>query len=616
MNTYLVLFTIGPVQTFIAQARKTQDLFAGSRLLSELSRKAFERLTEKINAQKGNIELIFPAFYDEKGVPVPSNPNRFAAKISNIRHNDLKVICREVKQEVIEIDYKAKGIELLSKFGDYGKITAKVNGQLDNLWEIFWGAVPITEKDFLDQYQALESHLGSLKNIRPFQQTEEKGRKCNVDGIRNALFVRNKTAKGAVSGTEPAFLDKPVCKIPLSDNRLSPGEGLSAVSMYKRLYRKEENFPSTAQIALMEKLARIRENDAHYQYLKEYSDPYHKNWDEQLLFRENLNEKYFIRQGIDLDSGECLERYENLSKNVGDFTPSYYALLVFDGDKMGEWLGGKYLEDPMKLENFQSRLKNNLRQFATNATNFLNNGNRKGRAVYAGGDDFLGFVNLHHLLTTLKELRALFQEYVNDPLHEVNEGFQIKPGFKLTFSAGIAIAHYKEPLSLVLGEAREAEKEAKKIGPDHFSLSVLRHSGGTTTFTLPFFDGEKKLLDSLANIVEQLSNGNFSNKFIHSLIKETRFWSGADPRELFDIEVLRLVRRACNLQRDERESVGEYQTRKNILITDLIRSVLSLNVNSKSSVISEAVLSNTGSALRVCDFIHRTTKAEPDEKHI
>ncbi len=34
MNNHLFLFTLGPVQSFIAQARKTQDLYAGSETLS------------------------------------------------------------------------------------------------------------------------------------------------------------------------------------------------------------------------------------------------------------------------------------------------------------------------------------------------------------------------------------------------------------------------------------------------------------------------------------------------------------------------------------------------------------------------------------------------------
>ncbi|MFQ3646977.1 MAG: type III-B CRISPR-associated protein Cas10/Cmr2, partial [Anaerolinea sp.] len=35
--THLYLFQIGPVQAFIAQARRTQDLLVGSRILSDLA---------------------------------------------------------------------------------------------------------------------------------------------------------------------------------------------------------------------------------------------------------------------------------------------------------------------------------------------------------------------------------------------------------------------------------------------------------------------------------------------------------------------------------------------------------------------------------------------------
>ena len=38
MSGHLLLVTIGPVQEFIAQARRTRDLWYGSHLLSELAR--------------------------------------------------------------------------------------------------------------------------------------------------------------------------------------------------------------------------------------------------------------------------------------------------------------------------------------------------------------------------------------------------------------------------------------------------------------------------------------------------------------------------------------------------------------------------------------------------
>ena len=64
---HLFLFTIGPVQSFIAQARKTQDLYAGSRILSDLIEFALQKVGEE--------HIIYPA------KTVPSKPNRFIAKV-------------------------------------------------------------------------------------------------------------------------------------------------------------------------------------------------------------------------------------------------------------------------------------------------------------------------------------------------------------------------------------------------------------------------------------------------------------------------------------------------------------------------------------------------------
>lgn len=56
MAHYLFLFTIGPVQEFIAAARRTRDLWAGSQLLSELSRTIAIALRDETKEN-----LIFPA---------------------------------------------------------------------------------------------------------------------------------------------------------------------------------------------------------------------------------------------------------------------------------------------------------------------------------------------------------------------------------------------------------------------------------------------------------------------------------------------------------------------------------------------------------------------------
>ncbi len=55
MTAHLLLVTLGPVQDFIAQARRTRDLWYGSHLLSELGRAAARALVD------GGAQLIFPS---------------------------------------------------------------------------------------------------------------------------------------------------------------------------------------------------------------------------------------------------------------------------------------------------------------------------------------------------------------------------------------------------------------------------------------------------------------------------------------------------------------------------------------------------------------------------
>ena len=59
---YLFLYTVGPVQSYIEQSRKTHDLYAGSRILSELT----ECVIEEIIKKNGANEIVFP-YYRKNG---------------------------------------------------------------------------------------------------------------------------------------------------------------------------------------------------------------------------------------------------------------------------------------------------------------------------------------------------------------------------------------------------------------------------------------------------------------------------------------------------------------------------------------------------------------------
>ena len=64
LKKYLLALSIGPVQGFIAAARRTRDLWFGSYILSEVSKAAAKALDDL------KAELIFPA---------PKNKNLLAA---------------------------------------------------------------------------------------------------------------------------------------------------------------------------------------------------------------------------------------------------------------------------------------------------------------------------------------------------------------------------------------------------------------------------------------------------------------------------------------------------------------------------------------------------------
>jgi CRISPR-associated protein Cmr2 len=232
--------------------------------------------------------------------------------------------------------------------------------------------------------------------------------------------------------------------------------------------------------------------------------------DSQLFYEENLNKNYFEKNDIEYPLDDCLKEFQGFKKAIKKEykQTSYYAVVMFDGDDMGKWLSGQRLNDKSKLKEFHKDISLNLATFANKARDILKE--PKGMTVYAGGEDFLGFVNLDNLFDVLVELNSQFRELIGEPL---KEKYQLNDDF--TFSAGAVIAHYKTPLGTVLNEARKSEKKAKKSsGKDAVCLTVLKRSGEVRETILKF-----ESFFELDYITKQL-NKNFSSKFISNLEKE------------------------------------------------------------------------------------------------
>ena len=87
----LLLFQLGPVQEFIAQAETIGDLRAGSEMLSALTAAAFAAIPEYAT------ESVFPAVKPEAGLK--GIPNRFLVFVPSGRGEELGRAAAEAAQK-------------------------------------------------------------------------------------------------------------------------------------------------------------------------------------------------------------------------------------------------------------------------------------------------------------------------------------------------------------------------------------------------------------------------------------------------------------------------------------------------------------------------------------
>lgn len=652
MYNYLLLFTITPVQAFISQARKTHDLWAGSRVLSELIEVARTKVVNDYSA-----EIVFPINNADINDDESSNPNRFVARLSTATPRDIGIEL----ERTVQIKFQELACKICEDV--CGKKPGSIMGfkeQIESFWQVYWVMMPIGEgnESYVNAHSSLEMHLGGVKNLRGFSPLGEAGyRKCSLCGERNALFY----APRLDGAKEPLYISP--YAIALNHSRISAGEGLCAVCLVKRFWLVgSEEFPSTATVALMPLLDTLNKDDEGVELFSAYKNilnsscctRYQYNmYNDQLLYDDNLTPDYFKKNGLQMgvlkdESGHetikpaILEAYNNLQSYIrekqeeqslardngekwsGNWSKSsYYALIAFDGDSMGEWLSGKKLNDIMKLEDFHRKLSSKLNEFAGSVQELFiepsgewsldstrNEGGVEsgfwGRVVYAGGEDFLGFVTLDDVLKSLDKLRIEFDEKVNQALHR--EAF-VEENNNLSFSAGMVIAHYKTPLSEALKWVHQMETAAKEVvGKNSLGIALLKHSGEIEKCVYKWWEESEKsagktVIYDFLDIKEAIQEGDFSGRFIKNLNAELYLLAGKkadylemdNAHEIIRVEIDRLLERACNLKRSEGET---RENRRKEAVGQLREVVFRLYQSSDS-------LENFISALNVVHFLTR-----------
>jgi CRISPR-associated protein Cmr2 len=634
---HLFLFTISPVQPFIASARKTRDLYAGSQILSEMTKAAAREAASKDKDKPEDIklELIFPTKTTGK-----SFPNRFVAKIEGnfsdeilqkkgyaIKKAAFKVFEELAKKLIDSNNINWNSLEVVKEkyrnekdfiFPTKESIKKSFKQQIENYWDINWLFHPYEKDNYKAAYEEIEPLMAALKNERIIKNDfVEAGRKCSIDGQNNALFrgedTKNKRLEmQAVEVNQGAWL--------------KPNEGLSAISLVKRAYEaKDENkdFPSTIKVALKKQLAKI-DKQLLDSYKELFSDKYpnacikllSENYIEKIKLNNSkdnwtkvFNEEFWIEDNLTEKNipnltqlGIAKDVHSKYLKSV--LKDRYYALIAFDADKMGKLLSGETrIDKTSNLEDFQGKVSGLLAAYS----NWIYTSKElkdKIDVVYAGGDDFLGFVCLHDLFEVGNLLRVGFDEEVNKKLKNDIEG-------DFTFSMGITIAHYKTPLSIVIQITREMEKVAKdenKGDRDAFAIAVLKHSGESHRAYYKWYekdeDGKEsmKAWNALEKLIDHLQN-DCSETFIRVLEREFRLLQNdkgeIENADMMTLELGRLARRALN-ENGKREQKGKE-------IKDNVLKLISMRKEQKRDK-SYADFSNSFEAMKVAMFLKRQSK--------
>lgn len=508
------IITVGPVQSLIAQARRTQDLWVGSQLLQQLIRAGIE------TAQKEGADIIAPDINAlARGGSVP---NRFIFRCADSATAE-KVIgdTRKAVTDAWNTYAKRTRTYFTVPLRDGGlgmEINEKIwQRQIDpQYWLEVYAATHSVEDDARfgkDVFKLLMQNIAAQKLVRasPQHPDGEPGYKCSVTGEHEALHDQE-------SGEIALPVLRAYWNIVRENQRnsalLSKDERLSAFSIVKRFGHEAnpdlriERFPSTSSIAsanirrrllehwqairsevetyltTLENLYRRHQANAYFtqpEVLPSYHDVLPNNWerddallrflklDGDFLYLDHLQPRPLAEhmgtvQHRDLDR-RLMDNARVALKTLYDVAAqhkisepsSYYAVLAMDGDQMGE--AAEAFETAEEYRDFSG----GLTRFARD-TMFPTVENAVGRVVYAGGDDLLALLPLSDVFAAAEAIRKAFPRAAN---------------YK-TISAGIAIVHRMHPLQAAVRAAKRAEHTAKDIyrtAEGAFAFEVLRRSG-------------------------------------------------------------------------------------------------------------------------------------------
>lgn len=501
MSKYLLSIALGPVQDFIAAARRTRDLAYGSFLLSENSKACARFLRDHYNAT-----LIFPAPRTGEDDLQPGSPfmavNKILVEVEAAGESamrEMAAACQAHVREYLEKTELRGAMQRGQKSLDEDAVT--VNEDLARrhvlaLSEFFAGWAIHEAGNYAPSREKAERRLAARKTLRNFAPHEgrEGILKSSLDGFRESVLQRPKERSER-------------------QHFVRWDEQLDGVGLLKRFggNRKHLTFESTMDVAAKPYVLQLERE--HPQVLRQFEAFLHRN-------RQWLPSSYgylYKHESRQVKDQRLSGELELLMHGVRAPETPYYGLLLGDGDGMGTALSG--IKDLTGHKDFSRQLS----EFALKAAETIEA--HGGECVYTGGDDVMALLPLHNALDCAFAIREDFNGHMR--------------GWNVTFSAGLAVAHAMEPLDEVRRMAEQAEKSAKRIqGKDALAVLVSPRSG-VDVGTCGKWD---KVRNGLQEIARCYNRGTLSKGLGHELRQLLERWRGdTEAEKLLDDALPRLA---------------------------------------------------------------------------
>ena len=489
--------SIGPVQGFVEQSRRTRDLWGSSYLLSFLAGHAMfgaDRVGAKI--ARPNVEGD-PLYQRIKGIGygeaprMGSLPNRFVIEteenprtVADAAINGLEAawarVCKAVWNEYVE---PAAGA---------GNSTEEIWQRqvgVGAFWEIAWTAEPAEAKSRL---------LARRKLWRSHRPPDEYGDKCTVmrdyqelSGFERARGTRDRERQDGFWSEVRGRLD------PLE---LRGSERLCAIAIVKRLFPKValnalnldidmSHWPSTVYVGALPWIRKAasavpRQAKEYADEVKRFTHKRHPQFngldvpeagdfpklDANFFHHDSVRNERLCplctdapdgaRKHIDSLLESICEAKDDDGHAVGP-PAAFYALLQADGDRLGLLVeklhtpdGGEgHLDVSRALADFTCKVPDIVRK-------------HDGVTVYAGGDDVLAMLAVPKALACAAELSECYRSSFNRYRDA-------------TLSAAVLFTHVRLPLAESLAKARRLLGDVAKDenGRDSLVAGILKPSG-------------------------------------------------------------------------------------------------------------------------------------------